>query len=579
MTTTWKKGIFAASALMLMASGLAACSGNNESGGNANGNKNAASTEQSNATNNTAANTTEEAKPESAYKDKYDPAVTISTVWGVDPALKFKNGESIENNVSTKWALDTLGIKIDSLWSVTDTNNAFATKLRLSMSSGQDLPDVVTVGDSQLAQDLIETGAFRDVGELFDQYANEKWKTAMNLDSNVWNPYIRDGKKMGIPVLDYAYNHDYLLWIRQDWLDKLNLQAPKTLDDLEKIMDAFKNQNPDGLKPDKVVPLSIGFKSTMNTWMGDPSWIFGAYGTIPAQWNQAADGSLEWGSVNPASKQALQKLKQWRDKGYIPSEAAIWDENKTAEPAVAGTAGIIPGPYWMSGWPLLDTAKNVPSAVWKPYALPTGPDGKAGRHGTNFTSGVTLINKDMEHPEAIFTYQNYLFDHLADPQTGSDWDLGVFKGYDYDLDANNNPLYLDKIPGGEVNINRYWLVKDGARIPDAQMKALLKLADGSEASTKLEKEVKNNYGPETPAAAKVLLSQPDISFKDLFTGPATQTMQSKLDYLKKIELQTFNEIIYGKKGLDSFDQFVADWKSAGGDKMTQEVNDWYKSTK
>ncbi|SFT07838.1 extracellular solute-binding protein [Paenibacillus sp. BC26] len=579
MTTTWKKGIFAASALMLIASGLAACSGNNENGNSGNGNKNAASTEQSNTTSNAAANTTEEAKPESAYKDKYDPPVTISTVWGVDPALKFKNGESIENNVSTKWALDTLGIKIDSLWSVTDTNNAFATKLRLSLSSGQDLPDVVTVGDSQLAQDLIETGAFRDVGELFDQYANEKWKTAMNLDPNVWNPYTRDGKKMGIPVLDYAYNHDYLLWIRQDWLDKLNLQAPKTLDDLEKIMDAFKNQNPDGLKPDKVVPLSIGFKSTMNTWMGDPSWIFGAYGTIPAQWNQAADGSLEWGSINPASKQALEKLKQWRDKGYIPSEAAIWDENKTAEPAVAGTAGIIPGPYWMSGWPLLDTAKNVPTAVWKPYAIPTGPDGKAGRHGTNFTSGVTLINKDMEHPEAIFTYQNYLFDHLADPQTGSDWDLGVFKGYDYDLDASGNPLYLDKIPGGEVNINRYWLVKDGARIPDAQMKALLKLADGSEATTKLEKEVKNNYGPETPAAAKVLLSQPDISFKDLFTGPATQTMQSKLDYLKKIELQTFNEIIYGKKGLDSFDQFVADWKSAGGDKMTQEVNDWYKSTK
>lgn len=77
----------------------------------------------------------------------------------------------------------------------------------------------------------------------------------------------------------------------------------------------------------------------------------------------------------------------------------------------------------------------------------------------------------------------------------------------------------------------------------------------------------------------MLLSQPDISFKDMFTGPSTPTMQSKLDYLKKIELQTFNEIIYGKKPADSFDKFVNDWKSAGGDKMTQEVNDWYKNTK
>lgn len=467
MTTFAKPKLAAGAALMLAVASLSACAGN---GGKPAASPSASASGSAPAS---AGASPSASGASSAYKDKYDPPVTITTVWGVDPALKFKNGESIENNVATKWALDTLGIKIDSLWSVTDTNGAFATKMRLAMSSGQKLPDVVTVGDAQLAQDLIDTGAFREVGSLFDEYANDKWKTAMNLDPNVWNPYVRDGQKLGIPVLDYAYNHDYLLWIRQDWLDKLNLEAPKTLDDLEKVMDAFKNQNPDGLAPAKVLPLSIGFKTTMNTWMGDPSWVFGAYGTIPGQWNAAADGNLEYGSINPASKQALAKLKEWRDKGYIPSEAALWDENKTAEPAVAGTAGIIPGPYWMSGWPLLDTVKNVPTAVWKPYPIPTGPDGKAGRHGTNFTSGVTLINKDMKNPEAVFTYQNYLFEHLADPQPGSEWDVGVFKGYDYDLDAGGNPVYLDKIPGGEVNINRYWLVKDGARIPDAQMKALL----------------------------------------------------------------------------------------------------------
>lgn len=567
--TGWK----AALALALFTSLLTACSGND------NNNDAGASSSAPAASSSASATDTGSAEPASAYKDKYDPPVTISTVWGVDPALKFKNGETIENNVQTKWAEETLGIKIDSLWSVTDTNNAFVTKMRLAMSSGQDMPDVVTIGDEQLAQDLIDTGMFADAGELFDKYANETWKKAMALDPGVWNPYIRDGKRIGIPVLDYAYNHDYLLWIRQDWLDKLQLQGPKTLAELETVMEAFKNNNPDGLAPDKVVPLSIGFKTTMNTWMGDPSWVFGAYGSVPGQWNEGADGSLEWGSTNAAVKQGLDTLKQWRDKGYIPAEAALWDENKTAEPAVAGTAGIIPGPYWMSGWPLLDTAKNVPTAVWKPYAIPTGPDGKAGRHGTRFTSGVTLINKDMKNPEALFTYQNYLFDNLADPAVGSEWDLGVFKGYDYDLDASGNPVYVDNVPGGAVNINRYWLVKDGARIPDAQMKALLGLADGKEPATRLEKEVKNNYGPETPAAAKVLLSQPDISFTNKFTGPATATMQSKQDYLKKLELQTFNEIIYGKKGLDAFDKFVADWKSSGGDDMTKEVNEWYASTK
>lgn len=518
---------------------------------------------------------------ENVYQEKYDPEVTITTVWGVDPELKFKNGETIENSVATRWAKEKFGINIKSLWSVTDTNGAFATKLRLAMSSGQEMPDVVTIGtaDNQLAQDLIDSGMFAEVGTLFDKYASDTWKKAMEQDPNIWNQYSRNGKRMGIPVLDYAYNHDYILWIRQDWLDKLGLSAPKTIDELENVMDAFKNRNPNGLSPDKVVPLSIGFKTSMNTWMGDPSWIFGAYGTIPQQWNAGADGKLEYGSVHSGMKQGLQKLNEWLKKGYIPQEAALWDENKTAEPAVAGTAGIIPGPYWMSGWPLQDTVKNSPEAVWKPIGIPAGPDGTAMRHGTQFSNGVTLLNKNMKHPEAFFTYQNYLFDNFADPQPGSELDNGLFPGYDYQLDANGQLLPTDKIDGGYVNSLRYLLVRDGARIPDAQMKALLKLADGAKPTTRLEKEAAVNYGKDTPAAAKVLLAQKDISFKNKFTGPTTKTMKSKMDYLKKIESQTFNEIIYGKQPVEAFDKFVAAWKAGGGDQITQEVNDWYDSVK
>ncbi|MGR6543106.1 sugar ABC transporter [Paenibacillus tundrae] len=515
------------------------------------------------------------------YKEKYDPEVTITTAWGIDPELKFKNGESMENNVATKWAKDKFGINIKSLWSVTDTNSAFATKLRLAMSSGQEMPDIVTIGqpDNLVAQDLIDSGMYQEVGPLFDKYASDTWKEAMAQDPNVWNQYSRDGKRMGIPVLDYAYNNDYLLWIRQDWLDKLNLEAPKTIDELEMVMEAFKNKNPDGLAPDKVTPLSIGFKTSMNTWMGDPSWVFGAYGTLPSQWNVGADGKLEYGSINPGMKQGLVKLNEWLTKGYIPQEAALWDENKTAEPAVAGTAGIIPGPYWMSGWPLADTVKNVSSAVWKPIEIPVGPEGKAMRHGTQFVNGVTLIKKDMQNPEAFFTYQNYLFDNYANPEPGSEYDNGLFEGYDYELDANGKQKRYEDISGGYVNVVRYLLVRDGARIPDAQMKALMNLADGKEPETKLEKDVAANYGIETPAAAKVLLAQEDISFKNMFTGPTTATMKSKLDYLNKIENQTFNEIIYGKNPVDSFDTFVQTWKAGGGDQITQEVNEWYEGVR
>src|SRR5690606_3068715 len=219
-----------------LATTIAACSGSNNGGNTTtNSTKTPEATQEGNQTGNES--------NESAYKDKYDPPVTISTVWGIDPELKFKNNETIENNVATKWALDTLGIEIKSLWSVTDSNNAFQTKMRLSLNSGNDIPDVVTIGDAQLAHELIDSGLFREVGSLFDEYANDTWKQAMALDDNVWNPYTRNGERMGIPVLDYAYNHHYLLWIRQDWLDALKLEAPKTIAELEHVLEQFKNNN------------------------------------------------------------------------------------------------------------------------------------------------------------------------------------------------------------------------------------------------------------------------------------------------------------------------------------------------
>lgn len=165
------KGTLITMSFILTAALLSACAGKDNNGGTG-----------GNAGNGGAAT---DAPAADVYKDKYDPPVTITTVWGIDPELKFKNGESIENNVATAWAKETLGIDIKSLWSVTDSNNAFVTKMRLALTSGEQIPDVVTIGDAQLAQDLIDSGLFREVGSLFDQYAGDTWKKAMAIDDNV----------------------------------------------------------------------------------------------------------------------------------------------------------------------------------------------------------------------------------------------------------------------------------------------------------------------------------------------------------------------------------------------------------
>lgn len=507
---------------------------------------------------------------------KYDPPVTISYLrpWG--PDVKFKSGEDQDNNVHTKWAKEKLGIELKNEWVSPSTNNAFETKLRLSLASNAEMPDIISYrGEFNLVRELIESGMFVDAGELFDKYASDTWKDAINEDPSVWYPYMQDGKRIGIPILDYSYNGDPVMWIREDWLKKFNLKAPETLDDLEVVMDAFTNQDPDGNGKKDTFGLTIGFKNWVNTWMSDAGWVFGAYGTMPNQWNLTEDGKLEYGSVTPGAKQALAKLQSWMSKGYIPEEVGVYDETKAAEEFTAGKAGIVVGPHWMPTWPLEDVKKNDPDAEYKAYPIPSGPDGQAGRRGTPNENGVVLINKNMENPEAFFTYQNYLFENFANPQAGGEFEYGFAEGYDYVM-VDGKPSTDPSLTEGYAP-EKYTLAFDGARIPSLSMNTLAKLANGETPSTPFEKKLHSSVPTTMLEAAKLVLDQKDISLKQMFTGAPTMTMQMNNDILTKMEKDTFSQIIYGKTSIDAFDSFVEKWKSSGGDQMTKEVNEWYQS--
>lgn len=509
--------------------------------------------------------------------DKFDPPVTITTVRSIPSDVKFKNGETVEDNVHTRWTKDKFGINLKYLWTVSGPNETFETKLRLSLSSGEKFPDIVTFrGNETLINDLIDSGKFQDAGALFDKYASDTWKAAMNEDPTVWYAYTRDKKRIGIPILDYAQNGDPVMWIREDWLKKLNLKAPTTIAELEQVLDAFTNRDPDGNNKKDTYGLAVGLKNAYMTWMADAGWVFGAFGAMPNQWNKMPDGTLAHGSVQPETKEGLRTLASWMSKGYLSEEAALTDEVKAAELFTSGKAGIIVGPHWMPSWPLEDVKANVPGAEYKAYPIPTGPDGKAGRHGTLSYNGVILINKDMEHPEAFFKYQNYLFDHFANPEVGGEFENGMYEGYDY-ATVDGKIVRDDTIPGGKVNPEKYTLTFDGARIPSLMLGALAKLADGAAPATPFEKNLAEATPKTILEAAKIVEDQKDITMPQMFTGPLTKTMTSKNELLKKLEAEAFNRILYGQDSIDSFDKFVQKWKEAGGDAITTEVNEWYKS--
>ncbi|MCQ6562262.1 ABC transporter substrate-binding protein [Paenibacillus mendelii] len=505
-------------------------------------------------------------------KGKYDPPIEISTV--IMPR-EYTKGETKENNVHDRWMLETLGLKHKNTWYPAGADQ-YKQQLQLALTSGEKLPDFVMVPtDSVLTNQLIDSGNFLPIDELFEKYANQTWKDHAAQNPELWYPFTKDGKKWNLPIMEYTDNDDTVLWLREDWMTKLKLEAPKTVADLENIMDKFKNQNPDGLAPKDVYPLAISLKSNTNTWMGSLDWLFGAYGSVQEQWNKDANGNLEYGSVNPGAKQALTKLQEWMEKGYIHPDSALWDEGKSAELWTKGSAGILPGANWVPDWPAPDLLKNVPGSQYKAYPVPAGPDGLSGTKWQN--SGVNssfMINKDAKHPEALILYYNYLLDNLANPAAGSKYEYGFAQGYDWDMVDGAPTSDKDKI---KDFFDKFPYITGPARIPNLYMTTLVKLANGEKAVTPYEKQQAQFRKPENWYAAKVVMSQIDIRKQNYFTGAATPTMIEKWNLLRQSELETFNKIIYGKLPVDTFDEFVASWKKNGGEQVTKEVNEWFQS--
>lgn len=51
---------------------------------------------------------------------------------------------------------------------------------------------------------------------------------------------------MAIPSLESSIERSMYIWIRTDWLEKLGLQPPKTMEDVLTISAAFVEKEPDG---------------------------------------------------------------------------------------------------------------------------------------------------------------------------------------------------------------------------------------------------------------------------------------------------------------------------------------------
>jgi putative aldouronate transport system substrate-binding protein len=520
---------------------------------------------------------------------KYNEPVTIHLARTLDPNSKFDEGKSIENNAFIDEIKKQFNIDVKYDWVSAPTD--WDQKISLAISSNN-LPDAAIVNLSQF-KTMEKYNQLADLTSVFNTSGSDMLKNFYKSGGDSLKQLISsDGKIMAIPAPAPKASGMSEMWIRQDWLDKLGLKAPKNLVELKAVAKAFVEQDPDGNGKKDTIGIIGPSKSGLlsgtdgNLYGLDP--IFAAKKSFPSYWLKDASGKVVYGSTQPETKQALQSLADMYKAGLIDKELLVRDDS--LQPILDGKAGIFFGPWW-TGYTISNAYKMNPPQDWQTYAYPQADDGNFYAHMSAPATQFLVVNKNFKNPEAAFKIINLLIRDEPkwvdsglgkNPGTGGAYPLfTVFDNLD-EIEASYN--ILTKYLKGEIDINSV----------DFSTHKLLK--DDMNAIKKLKKEPLDNYSinnwdlkgggdliaANLPRLVSIMVGDRPLStdknIKEVYSlyYGQTDTMASRWANLQKLEKETFAKIIMGAAPIDSFDEFVDKWNKQGGEKILSEVAEMSK---
>ncbi|QTH43242.1 extracellular solute-binding protein [Cohnella sp. LGH] len=564
-------------ALLTMAVVLSACSGGNNAkptnGSSASPSASPSATASATSSASASPAASEETEADLQF-GKYDPPIEVSTVRAVGSDLKFPEGQSWEDNVWTRKLMDSLGIKLKHQWIVnTDQGTE---KMNISIASGN-LPDFFSVSATQLSQ-LVEAGQIMDMTEIYQKHASPTFKKYTESVTNGLATATFDGKMMALPTGQATSDSAPLLWIRRDWLKKLDLPEPKTMADVLAISDAFTNQDPDG--NNKKDSYGLAVNKTLLMYNGGQAFgslegFFNSYHAYPQSWIKGEDGKLVYGSIQPEMKQALASLQQMYKNGQIDKEFGVKGDAKVLALASAGKLGMAYGPMFFS-LTLLDSRKNDPNADWQAYPIVSIDDQAAySQTQANAISDYYVINKNAKNPEAMFKMINVSVDMDTNPNVSQEEyeELNYVDGIEV---WQYFPFFVVN-PNKNLEVHKKVVTaldsKDTTGLNQEQLDAYknsLAMEEGTGDATNWG--MSKVFGREGSYSVIDKLLSANLFKPSEFIKSPTKTMTIKNATLQKLEIQTYTKIIMGES-LDSFDKFVEDWKKLGGDQITVEVNE------
>ena len=570
-----KQIIALVSATALAATALAGCGKTSE--------ENTQTTSEEN-TQTTAVGEAEGTAKEDLPFSKYAETVTVHLGGSMNPNAKILDGMSYEDNAYTRFLKDDLNIEVVYDWIASSSD--YDEKMNLCIGSGT-IPEMMNVNATQYRA-LLKYDMIQPLDQYFEDYASDKLKGFVESGGEELKKCITNdkGEMMAIPAPSMMVGEMNEMWIRQDWLDNLGLEVPRTWDEMAAVAEAFVTQDPDGNGEDDTIGILGPGNSNHINDIGDNQFgldpLFCSFQSYPQYWLQDEDGTVKYGSIQPETRVALEKIQKLYTDKLIDPEMLV--RNNCQEAVLSGKVGIFFGPWW-SGY-TVGEATLAGEADWRAYFTPLSEDGKYYTHMPDPTSKYVVVSKSCKNPEAAFKIISYLVANeqqwTDDGITSSEMSCADFyplwNGYDNADEIEVSTDTLEKYLAGEITMDDV----------DFSQHKLLK--SDMEAVTELKKEPYDDFSLDKwnldsdlaktnlPRLVSLLVGgAPYVNDKyipvyNAYSGQ-TETMQTKWANLKKMEEETFAKIIMGKADISEFDTFVENWKNQGGDQILKEIND------
>lgn len=490
----------------------------------------------------------------------------------------YQTSTSNPESVQRKAIEDKYNINLD-VWDVEWQKYDEILNLKLA---GGEVPDIMYVKTAAAGQKYFDQDVVSPLDE--DELRKNMPNVFKQLDADapdIMKYYYIDGELSALPSFSVGSGATGvpMVW-RGDWLKKVGIdKVPQTLDEYEEAFYKFANEDPDG----------NGKKDTYGLSRSGLYAIFASYGYMPSlgqtgtpspYWMER-DGKLVNSAIQPEMKEALAKLHQWYEDGVLDPEF-ITGENK--------------GGYWAISHQFINgiigfTCHGM-SYHWEPKFYTDADAASSGQDRFELSklnqeaadsleiSGIPPVNGEQKN----YGKKEYV--------RGERWmfskDLVQDEEKFMRLQEIYNDIYTSRANFNFANSGEEGVVWEYEDVESTlggtfrRTKYLGEWAD--EEYRKKNLFAFNLFTPsfsdegkvDTPRDVWAIprgFEQGYEPVNKLYVSlPSENKYSAELD---KIEEEAYCDIITGEKPIDYFDEFVAKWRSSGGEVLEQEAQEWY----